>query len=128
VLGSGTNNGINAGDLPPVSDPKGSTDIKDTTEKTAHGHDTVVAAPHDTAASGKRANAAFVILARNSDLKGVIPSVKQMEDRFNKQYKYPYVFLNEEPFEDKFKACVFSSSVSSFFSLLCPLVLVVLAF
>jgi len=29
--------------------------------------------------------------------------MKQMEDRFNKQYDYPYVFLNEEPFSDQFK-------------------------
>lgn len=26
-----------------------------------------------------------------------------VEDRFNKEYKYPYVFLNEEPFSDEFK-------------------------
>lgn len=25
------------------------------------------------------------------------------EDRFNKEFKYPYVFLNEEPFSDEFK-------------------------
>ncbi|KAJ3489079.1 hypothetical protein NLI96_g2376 [Meripilus lineatus] len=51
----------------------------------------------------KRANAAFVILARNSDLKGISSSIKQMEDRFNKKFGYPYVFLNEEPFSDQFK-------------------------
>jgi alpha 1,2-mannosyltransferase len=54
----------------------------------------------------RRASAAFVILARNSDLKGIITSVKQMEDRFNKKYNYPYVFLNEKPFDDKFIECV----------------------
>ena len=53
--------------------------------------------------SGRRANAAIVLLARNSDLNGMIVSMKQMEDRFNKKYLYPYIFLNEEPFEDKFK-------------------------
>lgn len=52
---------------------------------------------------GRRANAAFVLLARNSDLNGVITSMKQMEDRFNKKFQYPYVFLNEEPFSDEFK-------------------------
>lgn len=26
-----------------------------------------------------------------------------MEDRFNRQYKYPWVLLNEEPFTDDFK-------------------------
>lgn len=28
------------------------------------------------------------------------------EDRFNKEFQYPYVFLNEEPFSDEFKECV----------------------
>ena len=46
------------------------------------------------------------MLARNGDLSGVVKSVKQMEDRFNKRFRYPYTFLNEEPFSDKFKECV----------------------
>jgi len=52
--------------------------------------------------STRRANAAFVVLARNSDLPGIMESIKQMEDRFNKKYNYPYVFLNEEPFSAEF--------------------------
>jgi alpha 1,2-mannosyltransferase len=56
-------------------------------------------APHPA----RKANAAFVILARNGDLSGVLNSMKQMEDRFNKKFGYPYVFLNEEPFTDEFK-------------------------
>lgn len=52
---------------------------------------------------GRRANAAFVVLARNGDLQGISSSVKQMEDRFNRKFNYPYVFLNEEPFSDEFK-------------------------
>ncbi|KAH9063423.1 glycosyltransferase family 15 protein [Lactarius vividus] len=51
----------------------------------------------------RRANATIVMLARNGDLQGVVKSVKQMEDRFNKRFRYPYVFLNEEPFTDQFK-------------------------
>lgn len=54
----------------------------------------------------RRANATFVLLARNSDLNGIAGSMKQMEDRFNKHYNYPYVFLNEEPFSDDFKNLV----------------------
>ncbi|KAG8901133.1 alpha 1,2-mannosyltransferase 2.4.1 [Tulasnella sp. 403] len=50
----------------------------------------------------RKANAAFVILARNGDLPGVLESIKQNEDRFNKRYGYPYVFLNEEPFSADF--------------------------
>jgi alpha 1,2-mannosyltransferase len=46
------------------------------------------------------------MLARNGDISGVVKSIKQMEDRFNKRFRYPYVFLNEEEFTDKFKECV----------------------
>ncbi|KAF9005663.1 glycosyltransferase family 15 protein [Cyathus striatus] len=52
---------------------------------------------------GRKANAAIVMLARNGDLNGVVSSMKQMEDRFNKKFQYPYVFLNDEPFNDQFK-------------------------
>ena len=55
---------------------------------------------------GRRANATIVMLARNGDIQGVVKSLKQMEDRFNKRFRYPYVFLNEEPFTDQFKECV----------------------
>ena len=40
----------------------------------------------------RRANAAIVILARNSDLDGLKQSLPQFENRFNKKYHYPYVF------------------------------------
>jgi alpha 1,2-mannosyltransferase len=53
----------------------------------------------------RRANATIVMLARNGDLPGVVKSLKQMEDRFNKRFRYPYVFLNEEAFTDQFIAC-----------------------
>jgi hypothetical protein len=46
------------------------------------------------------------MLARNGDIPGVVKSLKQMEDRFNKRFRYPYVFLNEEPFTDQFKEYV----------------------
>ena len=49
-----------------------------------------------------RANATFVILARNSDLEGTIRAIKSIEDRFNRNYGYPYVFLNDEPFSINF--------------------------
>jgi len=54
----------------------------------------------------KHANATFVILARNSDLQNTVRSVREMEDRFNRRYRYPYVFLNEVPFTDEFKRWV----------------------
>lgn len=49
------------------------------------------------------ANATFVILARNYELKDLIKTLKQMEDRFNHKYHYPYVFLNDVPFTREFK-------------------------
>ncbi|KAG2368598.1 glycosyltransferase family 15 protein [Suillus spraguei] len=51
----------------------------------------------------RKANASFVMLVRNSDLTGIMSSMKQIEDRFNKKFQYPYVFLNDEPFTQNFK-------------------------
>ncbi|ORX39932.1 putative alpha-1,2-mannosyltransferase [Kockovaella imperatae] len=53
--------------------------------------------------SRPRANAVFVVLARNSDLWPLLESIRQMEDRFNHWAKYDYVFLNEEEFSEEFK-------------------------
>jgi alpha 1,2-mannosyltransferase len=50
-----------------------------------------------------QANAVILFLARNSDLEGVISSVRQLEDRFNRNYHYPWVFLNDEPFTEEFQ-------------------------
>jgi alpha 1,2-mannosyltransferase len=57
---------------------------------------------------GRRANATFVFLCRNSDINGVVASIQSMEDRFNKDYRYPWVFLNDEPFTEEFKQYVAS--------------------
>ncbi|KAH8833873.1 glycosyltransferase family 15 protein [Flagelloscypha sp. PMI_526] len=53
-----------------------------------------------------RANATFVFLCRNSDLQGVVDSMRSMEDRFNRHHNYPWIFLNEEPFTEDFKTRV----------------------
>ncbi|PWW79451.1 Glycosyltransferase Family 15 protein [Tuber magnatum] len=53
-----------------------------------------------------RVNAAFVVLARNSELEGVIQSVKSIERHFNRWYNYPYVFLNDEEFNATFKSTI----------------------
>ncbi|KAL8949646.1 MAG: hypothetical protein Q9222_004271 [Ikaeria aurantiellina] len=60
----------------------------------------------DTAAntSGERMNATFVTLARNSDLWEIVKSIRQVEDRFNRNYHYDWVFLNDKPFDATFKA------------------------
>ncbi|KAJ7025927.1 glycosyltransferase family 15 protein [Mycena alexandri] len=51
----------------------------------------------------QRASAAIVILARNRDRLGMISSLTQFEEKFNKKFGYPYVFFNEEPFSEDFK-------------------------
>lgn len=51
----------------------------------------------------RRANATFVFLARNNELEGVVDTIRQMEDRFNHKYQYPWVLLNEVPFTNDFK-------------------------
>ncbi|TFK60515.1 glycosyltransferase family 15 protein [Pluteus cervinus] len=51
----------------------------------------------------QRANATLFMLARNSDITGVVNSIKQLERRFNHKFHYPYVFLNNVPFTKTFK-------------------------
>ncbi|PVZ98392.1 hypothetical protein BB558_004289 [Smittium angustum] len=51
----------------------------------------------------KRQNAAMVALTRNTDLFGVRKTMREIEDRFNRKYNYPYIFLNDVPFNDEFK-------------------------
>lgn len=53
-------------------------------------------------AAGKM-NATFVTLARNSDLWDIIDSIRGIEDRFNRNYGYDWVFLNDKPFDEEFK-------------------------
>ncbi|KAJ7235488.1 glycosyltransferase family 15 protein [Mycena rebaudengoi] len=50
---------------------------------------------------GRRANAVIVMLDGNLD--GVERSMRQLEEKWNSKFKYPYVFLTEEPFSDRFK-------------------------
>ncbi|KAI0776053.1 glycosyltransferase family 15 protein [Trametes elegans] len=51
----------------------------------------------------RRANAVLLMLVRNSELEGAMTSVKELEQRFNHRFGYPWVFLNEVPFTDEFK-------------------------
>ncbi|KAG0168420.1 alpha 1,2-mannosyltransferase 2.4.1 [Apophysomyces sp. BC1034] len=57
-----------------------------------------------------RVKAAFVVLVRNSDFDGIRASIRQMEDRFNRKFHYPYVFLNDDDFTEEFKT--FTSSLT----------------
>ncbi|CAI4404973.1 CFF_collapsed_G0027120.mRNA.1.CDS.1 [Saccharomyces cerevisiae] len=48
-------------------------------------------------------NASFVMLTRNEEIEDVLKTMRSIEGRFNKWFKYPYVFLNDDPFTDHFK-------------------------
>ncbi|OLY85514.1 Glycolipid 2-alpha-mannosyltransferase 1 [Smittium mucronatum] len=50
----------------------------------------------------RREKAAFLAFARNSDLYRMRKTIRQIEDRFNKNYNYPYVFLSNSPFSYEF--------------------------
>ncbi|ODV69435.1 glycosyl transferase [Hyphopichia burtonii NRRL Y-1933] len=58
----------------------------------------------NVASNGERMKATFVTLARNSDLNSLLGSIRQVEDRFNSKFHYDWVFLNDQPFSDEFKA------------------------
>jgi len=62
-------------------------------------------APTAAAPVRHRQNATLVMLASNSDIEGAVQSVHEMEVRFNRKYKYPWIFLNDDPFSDDFKSC-----------------------
>jgi alpha 1,2-mannosyltransferase len=53
--------------------------------------------------SDDRMNATFVTLARNFDVWEVAKSIRNVEDRFNHKFRYDWVFLNDEDFDDEFK-------------------------
>lgn len=50
----------------------------------------------------ERVNATMVMMARNSDVKGAVSSILNVQDRFNKDFGYPWIFLNNEPWSDDF--------------------------
>ncbi|KAJ7263458.1 glycolipid 2-alpha-mannosyltransferase-domain-containing protein, partial [Mycena rebaudengoi] len=44
-----------------------------------------------------------LIPVRNSELIGPTLTIRQLEEKFNRKFGYPYVFLNDQPFTDQFK-------------------------
>lgn len=59
-----------------------------------------------------KAKAAIVILCRNSDIEGLNKTLPMFEKTFNSRYGYPYVFLNDVPFNENFKTAVRTLSKS----------------
>ncbi|KAJ1889450.1 hypothetical protein LPJ66_008025 [Kickxella alabastrina] len=51
----------------------------------------------------KPVRGALVALVRNQELYGMRKTVRELEDRWNHKYNYPYIFLNNKPFTEKFK-------------------------
>lgn len=50
-----------------------------------------------------RASAVLLMLARNSEVDGAIESVQSVQEQFNVNFGYPWVFLNDVPFSTEFK-------------------------
>lgn len=53
--------------------------------------------------SNTRMNATFVSLVRNRELTGMLNSIRSVEERFNRDWNYDWVFLNDEEFTAEFK-------------------------
>ena len=67
----------------------------------------------------KRANATFIALVRNSELEGMISTIKQVESTFNSRFNYPYVFLNDVEFTPEFKDAILGlTSAQVFFGVI----------
>ncbi|KAI1329034.1 glycosyltransferase family 15 protein [Xylariaceae sp. FL0255] len=66
--------------------------------------------------SAPRENAAIVMLARNNEVDQARKSVQSIEARFNQWFKYPIVFLNDEPWSQTFMQTLkASTSAETFF-------------
>jgi alpha 1,2-mannosyltransferase len=57
-----------------------------------------------TSQQTERMNATFVTLCRNEDLYHLLPTIQGVEDRFNLNYHYSWVFLNDKEFSEEFKS------------------------
>jgi hypothetical protein len=50
-----------------------------------------------------RAKAAIVIIASDQDYTDVQKTVVELEAAFNSRFMYPYIFINDQPYEDLFR-------------------------
>jgi alpha 1,2-mannosyltransferase len=71
----------------------------------SHDHDEHGPGPllEQNPAVPERVNATFVTLARNRDVYDIAESMQHVEDRFNENYHYDWVFLNDDEFDEEFK-------------------------
>ncbi|RCH77894.1 hypothetical protein CU098_000316, partial [Rhizopus stolonifer] len=61
----------------------------------------------------KKAKAAIVILVRNKEQEAIAQTIVNFQDKFNKNFDYPYVFLNEVPFTPQFKSAMRAAAPSA---------------
>lgn len=66
-------------------------------------HNTEYAGPPVGFNGTRRANATLLMLARNNELEKAKQSVRELEEKFNRQFGYPWLFLNNVPFDKQFK-------------------------
>ncbi|KAK9463972.1 glycolipid 2-alpha-mannosyltransferase-domain-containing protein [Lipomyces oligophaga] len=50
-----------------------------------------------------KANATLLSLVRNSELSGLLRTMKDVEQTFNAKFNYPWTFMNDVPFSEDFK-------------------------
>ncbi len=50
-----------------------------------------------------RANATILLLVRNEEAASIGLAIRRFEKRFNRKFRYPYTFVNDQPFTDRFK-------------------------
>jgi len=53
-----------------------------------------------------RENATLLILTNSWEMDGALRVVSEVEERFNRKFNYPWIFLNDEPFSDEFERYV----------------------
>ncbi|CAI5757613.1 unnamed protein product [Candida verbasci] len=62
----------------------------------------LINAPEDVS-KYNHANATILILVTNEEITKIGQSIRKFEKSFNSKFQYPYTFLNDQPFNDRFK-------------------------
>ena len=57
-------------------------------------------------------NATLLMLTNSWEIEGALRVVSEVEERFNRKFNYPWIFLNDEPFSDEFERYVTRSPLS----------------
>jgi alpha 1,2-mannosyltransferase len=66
-----------------------------------------------------RPRAAIISLVRNEELDGIMQSMRHLELYWNSKYRYPWIFFNEKPFTEEFKAATSNlTSAETFYELI----------